>query len=197
MKVEFGKIVNNKTKMFLSPILRTFGVTFTAKFSGDIFKLGYGIHDTLLDGVFDGKHPIYIACDKGVNPQKCWKAIEFIKEHSPGYLTDYSMDTGSRLHMLVLDIPLEYHHAYDKFKEGKYSEMFTKQQLDLLFPDKSLIAYKILSKDVSYMPIFIKKIEDLFNVKIEDKTNYITSELEFPYRMCKELEQLEVFNYKI
>ena len=196
MKIVLGKIVENKTKMFLVPALKAYGSTFTSKFSNDMFKLSYGIHDTLLDGVFDGKHPIYVLCDKAVNSQRCWKAIEYMKNH-PAFLTDYTLvePSNGRLQMIVLDFPQELHNAYEKFFEGKYSEMYTTEQLNNLFPNKESVAYKILTKDVSYMPVFIKKIEEMFNVEIKDKKNYITTELEFPFRMFKELEECEIFNY--
>ena len=198
MKIELGKIVENKTKMFLVPALKVYGSTFVSKFSNDVFKLSYGIHDTLLDGALDGRHPIFVLCDKAINSQRCWKAMEYLKNHS-SYLTDYTLvqPSNGRLQMLVLDFPEEFHNSYEKFLEGKYSEMYTKEQIDNLFPNKESVAYKILTKDVSYMPVFIKKIEEMFNVKIEDKKNYITTELEFPYKMFRELEECEIFNCNI
>ena len=195
MKIEIGKIVENKTKMFLVPALKVYGSTFVSKFSNDIFKLSYGVHDTLLDGTLDGRHPIFVLCDKAVNSSRCWKAIEYLKNH-PSYISDYTLPQYSnRLQMVVLDFPQELHNAYEKFLEGKYSEMYTIEQISTLFPIKESVAYKILTKDESYMPVFIKKIEEMFNVEIKDKKNYITTELEFPFRMFKELEECEIFNY--
>jgi hypothetical protein len=197
MEVEFGKVVDNKTKGFLVPGLKAYGSTFTAMLSNDIWKLAFGIHDTLLDEseILVGRHPIFIMCDKAVRTQNCLRAIEYLTNHH-SYLSDYSCDTLGRKHMVVLDYPKELHQAYDYFLEGKYSQMFTSEELDIYFPDKKTTdIYKILTKDKTYMSIFIAKIEEMFNVKIEDKAGYITSELEFPFRMCTETCKTEVFNF--
>lgn len=196
MEVEFGKVVDNKTKKFLAPGLKAYGSTFTAKLSNDIFKLALGIHDTLLDTseILVGRHPIFIMCDKAYRPANCLKAMEYLINHF-SYITDYSCDVLGRTHMIVLDYPKELHQAYDNFLEGKYSQMYTLDELETYFPDKTSNTYKILTKDKGYMPTFISKIEKLFNVEIEDKSSYITSELEFPYRMCKETCEPEIFNF--
>jgi len=194
MKIELGKVFENKTKMFLIPGLKFYGSTFIAKFTGDLFKLGYGVHDTLLDGaeVLKDTRPIFITIDKGVCTAKTLKALEWFREH-PSYIADYSCG-DTRKHMLVLDFPEDLHIAYEKFKEGKYSEMYDHKHLWEFFDSKS-IAYKILTKDVTYMPIFIKKLEEFFEMEIEDKGSYTTSELEFPYTMCKETLEMEIFNF--
>lgn len=198
MEVELGKIHENKTKSFLVPGLKFYGDVFTAKISGDLFKLSFGIHDALLDGadILEGKRPVFIMVDKAVNPSKTWKAIEWFRLRDY-YITDYSCDFGSvaRKHMLVLDFPAELSEAYEKFIEGKYSEMYNQEQLDKFFPDKNSTAYKILTKSLDYMPTFISKIEEVFDVKIEDKTPYIDSELEFPISMSIKTRKAEIFNY--
>lgn len=198
METELGKIYENKTKQFLVPGLKLYGDTFIAKFVGDLFKLAYGIHDSLLEGadILEGKRPIFIMCDKGVNAHKTWKTIEWFQTRDY-YITDYGCDLNSppRKHMLVLDYPKELSDTYNKFIEGKYSEMYNKEMLDKLFLDKDSSAYKILTKAPSYMPVFINKIEETFDVRIEDKTPYIDSELEFPFGMNTKTRKAEIFNY--
>jgi len=198
MEIELGKIYENRTKQLLVPGLKLYGDTFTAKFVSDVFKLAYGIHDTLLDAaeILEGKRPVFILCDKAVNPAKTWKAIEWFTTRDY-YITNYSCDFGSvsRKHMLVLNYPEELSETYQKFLEGKYSEMYTKEQIDKLFIDKESTAYKILIKSPGYMPTFISKIEETFDVRIEDKTPYTTSELEFPITMNNKTRKAEIFNY--
>lgn len=198
MKIEFGKIEDNKVKRFLVPGLRSYGSTFKSFVGQDMFKLAWGIHDTLLDGtdVLKGKKPIFMLCDKAVNPARTWKAMEWMfKFH--GRILDYSFDTcsPSRQHMFVIDFPEELYHAYSMFVKGKYSEMYTPSQIKEYFPDTNSAEYMILTKDKRYMPTFIKKIEDTFEVEIEDKKGYTTTELEFPWNMTKETARCEVFNY--
>lgn len=198
MKIEFGKINENKVQKFLVPGLRSYGSTFKNLVGQDMFKLSWGIYDTLLDGtdILKGKRPIFMLCDKAVNPQRSWKAMEWLfKFHS--LIIDYSFDTcsPSRQHMFVLEYPEALHHAYDMFLKGRYSEMYTEAELKEFFTNKESIEFKILTRDKSYMPTFIKKIEDTFEVEIEDKKGYTTTELEFPWNMTKETARFEVFNY--
>ena len=198
MEVELGKIYENKTKQFLVPGLRLYGDVFKTKLGGDLFKLAYGIHDMLLEGseILEEQRPVFIMCDKAVNGAKTWKTIEWFMKQDY-YITDYSCDFTSipRRHMLVLKYPEILSNTYDKFLEGKYSEMYSKEQIELLFPDKEAIPYKVLTKSISYMPTFISKVEEVFDVRIEDKTPYTESELEFPISMNNKTRYCEIFNY--
>lgn len=197
MNIKFGELFDNKTWKFLSPTLRGFGDVFVNKFNKQVFKLAYGIMDKVIEGVpiIKDKRPLFILCDKGVLTTEFSYFLQWLK-YQPYYITDYSFDTSSnpRMHMIVVNMPEEYHNAYDKFCLGLYSEMYTKKQLDKLFSDKDSIQYKILSRDPQYSSVFIEKVKSEFNVKMkkEDEREFIsTAEFEFPYSMNSEDE---IFN---
>lgn len=187
MKIEFGKAYINKTWKFLVPVLRGYGDIFISKFNEQLFKLAYGINDKALEGaaIIQDKRPIFILCDKAVIPHKFNQFMDWIR-YQPYYVTDYQTDTNinSRTHMLVLDIPEEYHRAYDKFCVGLYSEMFTEEQLNFLFKDKNSEQYKILSRDYKYGESFIEKIKKQFSVSfnVKEKRDFLNvAEYELPY----------------
>lgn len=195
MKIEVGKVHENKVKNYLVPGLKLHGSVFLEKFIRDIFKLGYGVMDLYLEGadIIEGKKPVFICIDKAVKPDLTARTVEWFRGTNY-YITDYTVFGGSnRLHMLVLDYPKELYSTYDLFIEGKYSQMYSPEMLAKLFAGKEdTEEYKVLTRNPVMIPKFIKKIEDEFDVEILDKTNYYNSELDFPISM-KKVE--EVFNY--
>lgn len=197
MKIEIGKIYENRTKMLLAPGLKHYGDSFVQRFNSDLFKLAYGINDKIYnnESKLEGRNPIFIMVDRAVKPQLSWQAIEWIR-CKPFYITDYPAEVSSfpRKHIIVLDYPIELKDAYKYFIKGYYSKMYSKEQLDKYF-QKDSIAYKILTKDSSYMPVFISKIEQVFDVVITDKSSYIDSELEFPFLMNMQTIEEETFNF--
>lgn len=197
MKIEFGKALDNKTWRFLIPCLKGHGSIFVEKFNNDVFKLAYGISDTVIQDakILEGKRPIFMMIDTAVLPRQVSNFMEWIR-YQPYYITDYAADINNpRLQMLVIEVPQEFQTAYDKFCVGLYSEMYTKQQLDYIFEDKKdTEPYQILSRDPKYSNIFLKKVEDQFSVRMKgiDKQVFIsTAEYEFPYSLDSEHE---IFN---
>ena len=133
MVIKFGDVLENKTFRYLSPCLKGHGDIFINKFQIDVFKLVYGISDTLLEGSdeVENRRPIFILCDRAVNTAKFNSFLEWVK-YKDFYITDYTYDASNpRLHMLVLEVPKDYFNAYDKFTLGLYSEMYTKEQLEV------------------------------------------------------------------
>lgn len=197
MKIEIGKLYENRTKMLLVPGLKFYGPSFVERFNSDLFKLAYGVNDKIYtnEKFLEGKRPIFIMVDKAVKPQIAWQAIEWIR-CKPFYITDYVAEAGSfpRKHVIILDYPLELEKAYNYFMKGYYSKMYSKEHIDKYF-EKGSNAYKILTKDSSYMPVFISKIEKVFDVVITDKAGYIDSELEFPFLMNMQTIEEETFNF--
>ncbi len=196
MKIEFGKVFNNKTWRFLRPIVRGYGEVFIDKFTYQVYKLAYGIMDVNLEGtkILEGKRPIFIMLDAMVNRREFMNFMDWIK-YQPYYITDYMVDLENpRLHMIVLEAPEEYHKAYDKFCVGLYSEMFTPEELEKLIDDKTTVAYKVMSRDPKYKNTFLKKVEREFSVSLQgtDRQEFLErAELEFPYSLNKEDE---IFN---
>jgi uncharacterized protein YdaL len=51
--------------------------------------------------------------------------------------------------MIVLTVPEQYEDAYDKFLEGRYSEMYTEEQQEILYKHNrdNNMSFKVLSKN--------------------------------------------------
>jgi hypothetical protein len=195
MEIIIGKYYDNRTKKYLLPCLREYGDTFVKKF-GTIIKLAVGIHDRLLDGSDKSKtNNIYILCDSKSYERNFDQFLSWIK-FEPYYITDYKIDSElnsqSRKHMIVLLIPTKYQNAYLKFRQGKYSEMYTKQEIDLFFSDLTkLEVKKTLLRHSDIRSLHCERVNKEYNSnnKPEDFTD---CELDFPISVYPEQE---IFNY--
>ena len=197
MKIEIGKCYENRTRDYLLPCLKSYGGEFIKRY-GTIIKLAIGIHDCLLDGSSkSASKNIYILCDsksysKNFSDFLVWIRLE------PCYVADYAIDAeltiNSRKHMIVLLIPSGYHKAYDAFRVGAYSEMYTKEEIDLLFSEPSKKTIKlILQKHHSIREVHCNKVNKLYGT---DSTpdDFKDCELEFPLLVHPETE---IFNYHL
>ena len=198
MDIQIGKIYKNKTFNFLIPILSEYPTSFRQKMSQQVSKLAYGIFDNLIlntDILKESDRPIFILCDKLSGNFDSF--IEWLRTQDY-YITDYvaGVDVNSRFHMIVINTIEEYTTTYDKFIVGLYSEMYSEEQINKLFDTNRKDVVDILTKDTLAKNKFIKKINDTFEVTIED-SNYFDEalkEYEFPYKVT---ESEEIFNYKI
>ena len=138
IETKIGEIYRNKTLLYLVPALNFYGPTLKVKLNL-VFKLAFGVYDTLLDGShLEGQKNIYILIDKAIRPELYENFMTWVK-HQEYYVTDYAMDElEGRRQMLVLAFPLELEDAYDKFLEGKYSKMYQKQEIATFFENKPL-----------------------------------------------------------
>lgn len=190
MEIRYGKKYQNKTSSYLLPcIIEGYDNIFSMKIK-ELFILGCGLKDMAIannpDYDFEDTKPFYLLLDTVSVKRKSEDFLHWIS-YQPQYLYDYPMDLIGRGHMLILDFPNKYENAYNKFLKGKYSEMFTKGELEGLFL-KSTEEYKVLTKDVSLLPKFTQRVREMFemtNLKESDITN---SELEFPYTINVERE---------
>lgn len=192
MEIKIGKQYINKTWKFLVPTLRGHGDPFVNRFNA-LFKLSVGIHDTYLCGseLSNGRN-IYVLIDKKYK-EKNFKEFMSYLECQPYFKGDYCPDSnilGSRKHMIILEVPEEFQNAYDKFLQGKYSEMYTQDQIDLLFTagSKSEV-YEIITKTGDSFNNFIKKVSNEFG-GIINPNDFNTGERELPLK-----KKEEIFNY--
>lgn len=194
MNIKVGKLYENRTKKYLLPCLIGHGEKFREEYS-KIFKLAIGIHDCLLDGSEESKSKnIYILCDNKAYPTNFQNFLYWIRSEKY-YVTDYCPDSEiktSRHHTIVLRIPKQYENAYDMFRAGFYSKMYTEDQLDKLFStEDKQEAKKVLLKSVDMIEIHCNRVNEEFdgNAKPED---FIEAELDFPISVHPETE---IFNY--
>lgn len=193
MQGELGKCYINKTWRFLMPCLRAHGDEFVNKFN-HLFKLGVGIFDTTVSGTkyAEGRN-IFIMLDKAAHSFYFNDFMEFVRGQSY-FVADYCPEEDilkARRHIIVLEVPGDFHHAYDQFLLGNYSQMYTEEELKTYFNTTGRkVEYAILKRTDDAKKEFIKKIKKEFNtdVTIDDLK---WAELELPLKRKE-----EVFNYK-
>ena len=183
IKIQLGEVQLNKTKRFILPCLKLYGNEFISKINS-VFKLAYGIGDMYISQRYE-KH-IFILIDS----QKCTTFfipfLEWIREQEY-YEDDYEADSmhEGRLHMIVIKIP----DVVDlsQFLSGKYSKMYTKDEIVNLLKDDEK---SIVIKDSNYKIKFVKKLNKVFNTNLKESEISSTTELELP----PNFEQKEYFS---
>lgn len=206
MDIQIGKQYVNKTWRFLAPCLRGHGTTFVNKFNS-LYKLAVGIHDTFLDGssISNGRN-IYVLIDKGYKPREYEKFLDYIR-YQDYFKGEYCAEPDlipARKYMVVLEVPKIFYNAYDKFLQGKYSEMYTTDELNILFssvlkkrnlsPSEKIKRrdYGILTKTLEEsFEYYIKVLNKEFNTTVK-ATDIVASEVEWELPLKK---QEEIFNY--
>lgn len=171
MEIEIGKLYINRTVKYLVPGLSFYGPTLKTKLNL-VFKLAFGIHDTLLDGShLEGQKNIFILVDKLVRPDLFQNFMDWVK-HQEYYVTDYTydaiMESHSRKHMVVLAYPPSMGDSYDKFLLGKYSKMYTKKEILTYFSEENKVeARQVLSKTMIARQKFISLVKLTFGTQLE------------------------------
>ncbi|MGL6064240.1 MAG: hypothetical protein ACRC0V_08505 [Fusobacteriaceae bacterium] len=189
MIIKEGITFRNKTYRFLLPLYRYLGETFILKLNS-IKKLSIGIHDTLLDGtdISEEKNIYILASD--CESRVFQNFLLYLKEEN--YLRDsYVFDEKNNFVMLIIKIPESFYNTYDKFLEGKYTEMYSEKQTEALFNNPAnQKEYKILSLDASIKKDFLNRLNKEYgtSLELEDLENY--SEYELPLKSSE-----EIFNY--
>lgn len=177
-----NRIYQNKTWRFLSPCLIENGIKFRKLFDS-LIKIAIGIYDYDLTNnniSIPGKN-MFILIDSIKCSYYLKKFEEYIK-YKYYYKESYTYSPNKQ--MIVLKIPTGYENAYDKFLEGKYSEMYTPEQLDHVFSKLSK-EYGILYKSRDALEKFVEKINKEFHVKLEPE-NLINNEYELPPKLEEE-----------
>lgn len=199
MNIKIGEIYNNRTFRYLLPCLRGYGPTFISKL-GSVFKLGVGIGDEYLDREdLKQERLLFILIDKKYRPAFFDSFINYLRLQK-FYVTDYPFDDIllGRKHMIVIEIPSQYYQSYDYFIEGKYSHMYLKKELDIIYSDNLLATNSIwrdsklvLLRHKSLIDPFIKKIKERFGSELTiTREDLVDAELDFPID-----KKQEIFNY--
>jgi hypothetical protein len=173
MNVEIGRLYTNRTLKYLVPGLNFYGPTLKTKLNL-VFKLAFGIHDTLLEGSYlEGQKNIFILVDKLVRPDLFQNFMDWVK-HQEYFVTDYTydaiMEAHSRKHMIVLAFPPSMGDCYDKFLLGKYSKMYTKKEITSYFAEESKVETRqVLVRTIHAKQRLISQIKSIFNTQLEEQ----------------------------
>jgi len=174
MKIQLGRILMNRTRKYLFPIIKFYGDDFTSVINS-FFKVGIGIGDIVVNkcGIHHEKH-LFILVDTSVSHSLFVTGMNWIKEH-PAYEDDYAFDnvkTG-RLHMIVIKVPDTYIESLNNFKKSKFSKMYSRDDIMKFFSykggDKAQMKIyqdiqKVLIHDHNYRIEFAKCIEKEFDI---------------------------------
>lgn len=186
MEIKIGQTYMNKTYKYLRPALKLYGSTFVAKFNS-FNKLAYGVHDTLLDGTpIQLQRTVFVLLDKFVKPAIFNNIMDWMR-HQEYYITDYPFDgLDGRQHILVLEFPEKYGDIYDKFLEGKYSEMYCFDEVESFFPNDTAEAKHVVIKSRKARAEFIVKVNQEYGSAITDFEKGQKVEYDFPLRKKEE-----------
>lgn len=185
MKIEIGRLYINKTVKYLVPSLGFYGPTLKTKLNM-VNKLAFGIHDNLIEGThLAGQRNIFILLDRLVRPELYENFMSWIK-HQDYYVADYPYDdvqeAYSRKHMLIISYPEKLGDVYDKFLLGKYSKMYSKEEIELYFQEEGkAMAKHVLCRTAFAKNSFTFAVRDRFGTDLEEQDFLIDHwEYDFP-----------------
>lgn len=168
IKLQVGSIFMNRTRKYLFPIIKEYGSDFTSKIN-TLFKVAVGIGDMIVDRCdIHHENHLFILVDTMHNTSQFVSLLDDIRRHSScedDYV--YGHVSKSRFHMIVIKIPQKYLPTFSNFKQSKFSQMYSKEEIVKLFDYNNLTNKDIISvliKDHNYKFEFAKVIKSEFDV---------------------------------
>jgi len=183
------EIIKNRTYKYLMPPLGYYGGKFIAKIKS-LKILAFAIGDRDLDNSFiKDRECIYILYDEAYRPRITKGILDWLYNQDYFIEETYFTDHNSSLRYLIIEFPFE--RAIKNFVRGKYSCMYSKEDVEIYFSkNNSTEAYKVFTKDREMVEKHIKRVNDLY------KTNVSSSEIDLEKFECDFKPDLrdEVFN---
>ena len=189
-RIEISKdIYMNRTVRYIAPVMKLYGDELTQKFN-NIKWLAFGINDrNYKEDLKDGD---YIFCLCNITNNKHFdEFISYIRKQY-FYFDDYIYSIRKNLHVVVINNPRR--DIIPHFLSGKYSQMFSKEDIDRIYLKKIRVngvekytdVYSILKKFDAYKNIFLDKLYLEFGSSV--------IEGDYEYDLPPLLNE-EVFNY--
>lgn len=199
IKIQIGRIFMNRTRKYLFPLLKKYGDEFTFNINS-LSKVAVGIGDMIVEqcGFKHEKH-LFMLVDSKYKPSRFISILAWLRKH-PSYEDDYVFGNiqTSRFQMIVIKIPDTYVESMLNFKDGRYSKMYSSDDVRKLFSsdgrtgfDKKLYdnISKVLVRDHNYRIEFTEQVRKEFGVP--DFKPDAESEYDLPIAKVE-----EIFNYK-
>jgi len=184
IKFNEDKIFENKTHKYLYPLLSIYGQEFCARFN-KLFKLGIFIGDL---NYYCMKPCLYIVIKVPVENHSISSNnegyLEYVNEFDgfikcqTYYETDYMLTMDKQVY--VVKLPNELYSCIDSFMMGKYTQMFSKEQVNKYFkfvPGKTKSDLdrneriqqirNVLLHDNAYAQIYLNKINKEYDTTFE------------------------------
>lgn len=166
----------NRTAKYFAPILRCYGKNFVKsmnKLRIKAFAIGdLNYSDSLTD---------YIYCVVNIYPSNSFSSVLEFLSNKEYFIDDYIFSLKNSLHCIVLKNPRP--GAVDAFLKGKYSKMYSIEDIERFFLKTVVVnsierytdVYSVLTKRSDYDNIFIEKLNKEFNTtvnKLEESVEY-------------------------
>lgn len=170
INIEKEVYLKNLTYKYIRPCLAYFGKDFIAWFNG-LRRVGYAIGDELVEGSpkFSDNNTLFIIFDSSVNTLKFSMFLDYLQDKEY-FLGNYVRSTDLNdltYQVLVFKFPESFNNIFTEFKKGKFSKMFTKEEIDKFFPESKYPEQrKILLKDETLRESYIEKVNREFEVNI-------------------------------
>lgn len=174
--------MDTKTKIYLFPILKSFGEDFIKDFTS------LKIHNVFINDLDYLKaynksyfEPLlFVVVDRNLHKIKELKKYKNMIDH---YIYEWKSDKE----IIVFKLPNEYKISFLKFLQSKYSEMYSNHQVNTLFSDTDL-RHGVFNKKEERRKQFQKKLKEMYDVEIiidDDR------ELDLPINLSSEVLRWE------
>jgi hypothetical protein len=154
----------NKTFEYLSPLLRLYSGLVISLVTVDILSIGIG--DKCVPKQIDKSPCLYIKI-KSSKSSALNKLLDFL-EVQEYFVRYYNYD--HKTYVLVIKIPAKFLDSYLKFIQGKYSEMYTKEEIKAFFDtgeDYRLPTLEKLNKTEKGLLFLQQGIKETFGVELD------------------------------
>jgi len=175
MQVQLNQIYVNRTRMYLARAMLAYFDKQSLHNVHILKPIMWGTYDQLYlqaKGIKEVHYKLFLLAEIKYKPQRA--ALKELRTHKY-YEDDYPMDVKDTKYVfIVFKIPEQLHKSYNSFMEGKFSEMFTVEELKKIgiekFEDnKPNPVYAVLTKKKHLKEVFRKKLENCFDVQVSEE----------------------------
>jgi hypothetical protein len=180
-------LIQNRTLMYLSRIIRLEDEQLYQQLK-KLKPIAFGVNDAYFNNDVHCSLYILVAANYDLTEVKKSKLFEI----------DYIFDeiTTSKLRIIVFRSSWFEYYSYCMFMESRYSEMFTAEQLLVMYPtkqDRQSFAYQVLANSELSRKRQLKTIHEMFRYE-KDNLDFLTlddvKESDFPVHLPS-----EIFNF--
>lgn len=166
----------NKTSLYLAPIINALDYQVSTMIKRTKIE-AWGLYDALYLKAKDQaqmRYHLFILHDAsaGASPLLFKTYLSRIRKFKY-YVDDYIFDfLKPNLHMVILRLPRTWNHSYDRFEEGRFSSMYSPEQIarlripEYVSPGLHNKVFLVLRKDQRYKSIFERHLDDIFSTRV-------------------------------
>lgn len=160
---QFKPPMRNRTYTYLLPCLRRYGEDFIKMYTG-VLKLAIGLKDVAIGDQY--QQHFFILLDSRVYKKNFLPFLNWIREQDY-YQDDYVFGDikVSPCHMIVVKFPQEYINNLPKFEAGKYSELYSEDEVHELFANFPE-AKKVLLKERLFRIKYVRNLNKEFGTHL-------------------------------